>query len=133
MKVLAFDVAEIAKPLPECGFPKFVRDLAVVQSGQRDAFVLRLENGKIIGRFSGLNDRRKGLKALHTLSAYATTARLVLAQTCVPEKTNEITAIPDLLDELAETGQGALATIRRCRPSIVFETVSHVPGGRAPR
>ena len=51
------------------------------------------------------HDRRKNLKALHTLSAYATTARLVLAQTCVPEKTNEITAIPDLLDELAETGQ----------------------------
>jgi hypothetical protein len=46
------------------------------------------------------HDHRKGLKALHTLSAYATTARLVLAQTSVPEKTNEITAIPDLLDEL---------------------------------
>jgi predicted transposase YbfD/YdcC len=59
------------------------------------------------------HDHRKGLKALHTLSAYATTARLTLAQTCVPEKTNEITAIPDLLDELAETGQleGALVTI----------------------
>jgi predicted transposase YbfD/YdcC len=59
------------------------------------------------------HDRRKGLKALHTLSAYATKARLTLAQLCVPEKTNEITAIPDLLDELAETGQleGALVTI----------------------
>ena len=40
------------------------------------------------------HDRRKGLKALHTLSAYATTARLTLAQLSVPEKTNEITAIP---------------------------------------
>ena len=38
------------------------------------------------------HDRRKGTKALHTLSAYATTARLVLAQRSVPEKTNEITA-----------------------------------------
>jgi hypothetical protein len=36
------------------------------------------------------HDRRKGLKALHTLSAYATTARLTLAQLSVPEKTNEI-------------------------------------------
>src|SRR3974390_2961636 len=51
------------------------------------------------------HDRRKGLKALHTLSAYASTARLTLAQTCVAEKTNEITAIPELLDELAENGQ----------------------------
>src|SRR5271166_1681772 len=51
------------------------------------------------------HDRRKGAKALHTLSAYATTTRLVLAQRSVPEKTNEITAIPELLDDLAERGQ----------------------------
>jgi hypothetical protein len=59
------------------------------------------------------HDKKKGLKALHTLSAYATNARLTLAQLSVPEKTNEITAIPELLDHLAETGQleGALVTI----------------------
>src|SRR5438876_7988530 len=59
------------------------------------------------------HDQRKGLKALHTLSAYATTARLVLAQLSVPEKTNEITAIPEILDELAEHKQlkGAMVTI----------------------
>jgi DDE family transposase len=50
------------------------------------------------------HNHRKGLKALHTLSAYATTARLTLAQLSVPEKTNEITAIPELLDQLAEHG-----------------------------
>ncbi len=47
------------------------------------------------------HDKRKGIKALHTLSAYATSARLVLAQLSAPEKTNEITAIPDLLDHLS--------------------------------
>ena len=59
------------------------------------------------------HDHRKGLKALHTLSAYATNAKLTLAQLSVPEKTNEITAIPVLLDHLAETHQlaGALVTI----------------------
>jgi hypothetical protein len=51
------------------------------------------------------HDRGKGLKALHTLSAYATTARLVLAQTSGPEKANEITAIPELLDQLADAKQ----------------------------
>jgi predicted transposase YbfD/YdcC len=75
------------------------------------------------------HDHRKGLKALHTLSAYATTARLVLAQTSVPEKTNEITAIPDLLDELAETGQleGALVTIDAigCQVEIADKIVAH--------
>jgi predicted transposase YbfD/YdcC len=59
------------------------------------------------------HDHRKGLKALHTLSAYATNARLSLAQLSVPEKTNEITAIPELLDHLAKSKQleGALVTI----------------------
>src|SRR5216684_957677 len=75
------------------------------------------------------HDHRKGLKALHTLSAYATTARLVLAQTCVPEKTNEITAIPDLVDELAETGQleGPLVTIDAmgCQVEIADKIVAH--------
>jgi DDE_Tnp_1-associated/Transposase DDE domain len=75
------------------------------------------------------HDRRKGLKALHTLSAYATTARLTLAQISVPEKTNEITAIPDLLDELAEAGQlkGALVTIDAmgCQVGIAAKIVAH--------
>jgi predicted transposase YbfD/YdcC len=75
------------------------------------------------------HDQRKGLKALHTLSAYATTARLVLAQLSVPEKTNEITAIPDLLDHLAETKQleGALVTIDAmgCQVEIADKIVAH--------
>jgi predicted transposase YbfD/YdcC len=75
------------------------------------------------------HDRRKGTKALHTLSAYATTARLVLAQRSVPEKTNEITAIPELLNDLAEAGQlkGALVTIDAmgCQVEIAERIVAH--------
>ena len=75
------------------------------------------------------HDKRKGLKALHTLSAYATHARLTLAQLPVPEKTNEITAIPDLLDQLAEAGQldGALVTIDAmgCQVEIADKIVGH--------
>jgi hypothetical protein len=75
------------------------------------------------------HDKRKGLKALHTLSAYATNARLVLGQLSVPEKTNEITAIPELLDHLAETGQlkGALVTIDAmgCQVEIAEQIVAH--------
>jgi predicted transposase YbfD/YdcC len=75
------------------------------------------------------HDRRRGAKALHTLSAYATTARLVLAQRCVPEKTNEITAIPELLDDLAEAGQlkGALVTTDAmgCQVEIADKIVAH--------
>lgn len=75
------------------------------------------------------HDRRTGAKALHTLSAYATTARLVLAQCSVPEKTNEITAIPELLDDLAAAGQleGALVTIDAmgCQVAIAEKIVAH--------
>ena len=75
------------------------------------------------------HDQRKGLKALHTLSAYATNARLTLAQLSVPEKTNEITAIPELLDHLAETKQlaGALVTIDAmgCQVEIADKIVAH--------
>jgi predicted transposase YbfD/YdcC len=75
------------------------------------------------------HDRRKNLKALHTLSAYATSARLVLTQLSVPEKTNEITAIPDVLDELAQAGQleGALVTIDAmgCQVDIADKIVGH--------
>jgi predicted transposase YbfD/YdcC len=75
------------------------------------------------------HDHRKGLKALHTLSAYATTARLTLAQLSVPEKTNEITAIPDVLDQLAEAGQleGAVVTIDAmgCQAGIADRIVAH--------
>jgi hypothetical protein len=63
------------------------------------------------------------------VSAYATTARLTLAQLGVPEKTNEITAIPELLDQFAETGQldGALVTIDAmgCQVEIADWIVAH--------
>jgi predicted transposase YbfD/YdcC len=75
------------------------------------------------------HDRRKGLKALHTLSAYATNAHLTLAQLSVPEKTNEITAIPVLLDQLAEAKQleGALVTIDAmgCQVEVAAKIVEH--------
>jgi predicted transposase YbfD/YdcC len=81
--------------------------IAALWPGQHDLIAI---DGKTARR---THDRGKGLKALHTLTAYATGARLALAQLSVPEKTNEITAIPELLDHLAETGQlaGALVTI----------------------
>ena len=75
------------------------------------------------------HDKSKGLKALHTLSAYATNARLTLAQLSVPEKTNEITAIPELLDHLAASHhlEGALVTIDAmgCQVEIAQKTVAH--------
>ena len=59
------------------------------------------------------HDRKHGAAPLHLVSAFATTARLVLAQEAVPDKANELAAIPPLLDRLgAEDGlKGALVSI----------------------
>lgn len=47
------------------------------------------------------HDRANGKKALHLVSAWAVENRLVLAQLATEEKSNEITAIPLLLEQLA--------------------------------
>jgi predicted transposase YbfD/YdcC len=97
--------------------------IAALWPGRHDFIAI---DGKT-SRRSG--DKRKGLKALHTLSAYATNARLTLAQLSVPEKTNEIAAIPELLDQLAETDRlaGALVTIDAmgCQVDIADKIVAH--------
>jgi predicted transposase YbfD/YdcC len=53
--------------------------------------------------------RRKGREPLHLVSAWATRQRIVLGQEAVDNKSNEITAIPLLLERLELTG--ALVTI----------------------
>ena len=64
------------------------------------------------------HDRATGKKALHLVSAWASNERLVLGQEAVEEKSNEITAIPALLERLAI--KGALVTIDAiaCNPKI---------------
>ncbi len=59
------------------------------------------------------HDRKHGAGPLHLVSAFATTARLVLAREAVPDKASELAAIPLLLERLgAEDGlKGALVSI----------------------
>jgi predicted transposase YbfD/YdcC len=59
------------------------------------------------------HDRSAGAAPLHLVSAFATTARLVLAQEAVPDKASELAAIPPLLERLGtEDGlKGALVSI----------------------
>jgi predicted transposase YbfD/YdcC len=68
------------------------------------------------------HDRKNGQKALHLVSAFASTSRLVLGQEAVDEKSNEITAIPALLQRLDL--EGALVSIDAmgCNPTIA-ETI----------
>jgi predicted transposase YbfD/YdcC len=50
-------------------------------------------------------DKQGNISAIHMVSAFATNARLILAQQKVADKSNEITAIPKLLDLLDLKGQ----------------------------
>ncbi len=66
--------------------------------------------------------RSKGREPLHLVSAWATRERLVLGQEAVRGKSNEITAIPLLLERLALTG--ALVTIDAIgTQSVIAETI----------
>ena len=59
------------------------------------------------------HDRKAGQPPLHLVSAFATTAKLVLGQEAVASKSNEVTAIPVLIERLAvDDGlKGALVSI----------------------
>jgi len=59
------------------------------------------------------HDRSAGKTPLHLVSAFATTARLVLGQEAVCDKSNETTAIPVLLERLAAKDglKGAIVSI----------------------
>jgi len=75
------------------------------------------------------HDRSAGKAALHLVSAFATREKLVLGQEAVAETSNEITAIPALLQRLAASGQltGALVTIDAIasNPDIARTIVDH--------
>ena len=70
-----------------------------------------------------------GKAALHLVSAFATHERLVLGQQATEEKSNEITAIPALLERLAHKGvlAGALITVDAmgCNPRVTQSILDH--------
>lgn len=75
----------------EC-FTHWINTLCEITKGEVVAI-----DGKTIRKS---NDKSNGKRAFHVVSAYATTNNICLGQQCVDEKSNEITAIPKLLDLL---------------------------------
>jgi predicted transposase YbfD/YdcC len=64
-------------------------------------------------------------KMLHMISAYATDARLVLAQEKVEEKSNEITAIPTLLKWLDLRGSTVTIDAMGCQHTIASQILAN--------
>src|SRR5262249_10145830 len=67
----------------------------------------------------GSFDDSKNQKALHFVSAFATSLRLVLGQEKVWDKSNEITAIPELLKILEIKGAIVTLDAMGCQKEIV--------------
>lgn len=82
-------------------FTRWVRGLSEPLKGKTVAI-----DGK---KLRGSHDRINGTSAIHMVSAWAADIRLVLGQLKTDDKSNEITAIPELIKTLAL--EGAIVTI----------------------
>lgn len=102
------------------GFLRWVQTIVAGAPAEQPAGVVALD-GKSVRR-SG--DRRTGQTPLHLVSAWATAHRLVLAQTAVAGKSNEITAIPVLLESLCLTGQVVTIDAIGCQTEIAGQIVA---------
>lgn len=71
----------------------------------------------------GSHDRKKGIKAKHIVSAWAHNCKLVLAQEKVDDKSNEITAIPRLLERLDLQGRIVTLDAMGCQRDICSQIV----------
>lgn len=65
-----------------------------------------------------LRGSRAGGGMVHMISAFATQARIVLAAQAIPDKANEITAIPGLLAQLDLKGAVLTMDAMGCQKSI---------------
>jgi len=64
-----------------------------------------------------------GKKPLHIVSAWASDSHLTLGQTAIDEKSNEITAIPRLLDALALSGAIVTIDAMGCQKAIASKII----------
>ena len=99
----------------QAGFLSWMQAVARVTEGQVVAI-----DGKTLRRSY---DRRSARAAIHMVSAWATRNRVVLGQLKTEEKSNEITAIPELLRALDV--QGCIVTIDAmgCQKAIAHQIV----------
>ena len=89
--------------------------------------IYRLTNGEVIpidGKTLRHSfDNELGTSPIHMVSAWATTNRLVLGQVKVDDKSNEITAIPELLKALDIAGCVITIDAMGCQKSIATQII----------
>lgn len=89
----------------------------------------QVESGQVIA-IDGKTIRGAGLRSLHLVSAWAHRGGIVLGQRKVDQKSNEITAIPQLLDDLYLAGAivtlDAMGTQTRIAQKIIDKKADYV-------
>ncbi|MDR1099814.1 MAG: ISAs1 family transposase, partial [Treponema sp.] len=91
---------------------------AIKQDKERE--VIAVDGKTVRGSFN----TRQGSKAIHLVSAWATENRLVFAQVKTEEKSNEITAIPTLLEMIALKGCIVTIDAMGCQYKIANQIVN---------
>nr|WP_321399908.1 ISAs1 family transposase [uncultured Desulfobacter sp.] len=71
------------------------------------------------------HDKTNGKSAIHVVSAWASDANMVLGQIKTEEKSNEITAIPELLDLLDISGSTVTIDAMGCQKKIAEKIVDN--------
>ena len=95
-------------------FLRFMQDFAAAAQG-----VIAID-GKTLRRSF---DRASKKSPLHLVSAWATGCRLVLCQVATDEKSNEITAVPKLLEMLSLKGAIVTADALNCQRAIAEQVI----------
>lgn len=90
--------------------------------GQLTSGMLVAIDGKTVRRS---HDMARGTPALHVVSAWASAQRIVLGQQAVDTKSNEITAIPQLLAMLALEGATVTIDAMGCQSDIATAIIDN--------
>jgi len=102
------------KQFQDC-FLRWIQAISEISEGEIVAI-----DGKTVRRS---HDRVLGKKAIHMVNAWASDNRLALGQVKVDEKSNEITAIPELLQALALSGCIVTIDAMGCQREIASQIV----------
>lgn len=87
----------------------------------------------IDGKTSRRSGSKRGRKPMHMVSAFAARQRLVLGQVKVDDKSNEIVAIPALLDMLDIEGAVVTIDAMGCQRKIAKKIIEKKADGACPR
>jgi len=96
-------------------FVEWVKDVARLSEGE----VVSIDGKIVRGSWGG-----DGHSAIHLVSAWAGANQLVLGQVKTEEKSNEITAIPRLLEELELKGYLVTIDAMGCQPAIAEQIIA---------